>query len=102
MDDRRPWRVLLPFFGGLILTGIGGVLELPWLKGTGSGLAGVGMMLGIVDSLRAGVIRTNRGEILRESSPLRFRFEAAFWIVLAAAWMVLSALYALGLVGRPA
>jgi hypothetical protein len=100
MDKRPPWQILAPVFGGLILAGVGGLLDLPRLKGAGFVVAGLGASLALLDSLRVGVIRANWGTVIRDRSPVRFNIEAAFWTLLIAAWLVLSLLYAFGLVGH--
>jgi hypothetical protein len=100
MDSRRrALRVLIPVFGGLILAGIGGILALPWLKGTGCVIAGLGAGLSVRDSIRDGVLRSNWGTVTREESPLRFRIEAGFWILLVAAMTLAGLLYARGVIG---
>jgi hypothetical protein len=94
---------LLPVFGGLILAGAGSLNGLRPLVGIGRVIAGLGAALGLRESIRVGILRTNWGEVRRDRSPLFFRLEAGFWIVFIAAWTILGALYALGLIGsRPA
>ena len=101
MDSRRhALHVLIPVFAGLILAGIGGVLSLPWLKGTGCVIASLGAGLSVVTSIREGVLRSNWGTVTREATPVRFRIEAAFWILLIAAMTLAGLLYAVGVIGR--
>ena len=97
---RRDLQMFFVVLGGLILMCVGLATGVKPLVGAGTLLAGGCALVGMIQTEREGVIRTNRGTWRRAEDPIGFRLEATFWWVVILAMISGGMLHSFGLLVR--